>query len=138
MIDEADRLLAQSFQDWLAQVLAATQPKSPADVQVPSSQLSDFSVPDALSPSFLHLLRGSPHVHTVLDEKKETSCQKLLFSATLTRDPSKIVALNLREPKYFIVQGSTRAHADNEESIVDVVMEKYTMPASLKVSGLPS
>jgi ATP-dependent RNA helicase DDX51/DBP6 len=60
-----------------------------------------------------------------------TSCQKLLFSATLTRDPGKIAALDLRDPKYFIVQGSDQS--GSETQILDVVMEKFSMPSTLVV-----
>lgn len=132
--------MAQSFQDWLIQVLAATRPASPpvtivsASQQLPSPEGKEvYSNPDALAPAFLPLLLDLPHVHTVFDERKETSCQKLLFSATLTRDPSKIVALDLRDPKYFIVQGQSGNEADHEHNIVDVVLEKFTMPATLSV-----
>lgn len=64
-------------------------------------------------------------------EHKMTSCQKLLFSATLTRDPSKIAALDLRDPKYFIVQGSDQG--GSETQIMDVAMEKFSMPSTLIV-----
>lgn len=36
-------------------------------------------------------------------------CQKLLFSATLTRDPAKVAALDLTSPRYYIVQSTTTA-----------------------------
>ncbi|KAI0688398.1 P-loop containing nucleoside triphosphate hydrolase protein [Cytidiella melzeri] len=133
VVDEADRLLAQSFQDWLAQVLYATRPKPHTSTTDTGARWSAFAHPDALAPSFLHILHGSPHIPTAVDEKKDSSCQKLLFSATLTRDPSKIAALSLREPKYFIVQESAKNTGEGvEEDIMDVVMEKFTMPASLK------
>ncbi|KAI0360139.1 DEAD-domain-containing protein [Trametes cingulata] len=139
VIDEADRLLAQSFQDWLAQVLAATRPPRPSEdthYPDPSSASPAPAHPrphsDALAPSFLHLLRSVPHVRTDIDEKKEPSCQKLLFSATLTRDPAKIAALGLREPKYIVVQGRKGAVASKEEGVLDFVMEKFTMPATLR------
>jgi len=77
--------------------------------------------PDALSPAFLHLSSLSL---SSISEKKETSCQKLLFSATLSRDPGKIAALELRDPKYFILQ-------DSKEGVLDVVMERFSMPATL-------
>ncbi|KAI0368734.1 DEAD-domain-containing protein [Pilatotrama ljubarskyi] len=139
VIDEADRLLAQSFQDWLAQVLAATRPPRPSEEtrsSEPSSQPTALPLSrphsDALAPAFLHLLRDVPHVRTDIDEKKEPSCQKLLFSATLTRDPAKIAALGLREPKYIVVQGRKSAVASKEEGVLDFVMEKFTMPATLR------
>ncbi|KAK7454442.1 ATP-dependent RNA helicase dbp6 [Stygiomarasmius scandens] len=135
VIDEADRLLAQSFQDWLAQVLAATRPPkqnikhSLADI-AQYDNVSDGNVylpatHDALAPAFLHLL-PYPDTPSFITENKESSCQKLLFSATLTRDPGKIAALDLRNPKYFVVQ------KDSNDGILDVVTEKFTMPASLK------
>ena len=65
MIDEADRLLAQSFQDWLAQVLAATRRTSTdstelssLDLPVPTDALPN---PDGLAPTFLHTLQGQSH-----------------------------------------------------------------------------
>ncbi|KAI0749568.1 DEAD-domain-containing protein [Daedaleopsis nitida] len=144
VIDEADRLLAQSFQDWLAQVLAATRPSRPSesdDPRVsPPTVPSDCSwpsagirYPDALAPAFLHLLRDVPYVRTDFDERKESSCQKLLFSATLTRDPAKISALGLRQPRYIVVQDPKAAGAagTKEEGVLDFVMEKFTMPATL-------
>lgn len=72
-------------------------------------------------------------MRTDLDERKETSCQKLLFSATLTRDPAKIAALNLRDPKYFVVQGASGEAVTQEEGVLDLVMEKFSMPATLSV-----
>ncbi|THH20742.1 hypothetical protein EW146_g697 [Bondarzewia mesenterica] len=123
VIDEADRLLAQSFQDWLAQVLAATRPPLSVSYSENASPLSSsLPYPDALSPAFLHLLRDVPTVHTDIDEKKETSCQKLLFSATLMSDPGKIAALELRDPRYIVVQ--SRGAASNE-GVLGVVMEQF-------------
>ncbi|KAH8100093.1 DEAD-domain-containing protein [Cristinia sonorae] len=135
VIDEADRLLAQSFQDWLAQVLAATRPpavsESSAAAPAPAS-LNSVDVPasDAVAPAYRHLVRGIPYVHTDLDEKKESSCQKLLFSATLTRDPAKISALHLNNPQYLVVQ-STDDKTTKEDGVLDLVMEKFAFPASL-------
>ncbi|PCH42274.1 DEAD-domain-containing protein [Wolfiporia cocos MD-104 SS10] len=146
VIDEADRLLAQSFQDWLAQVLAATRPPPTTDsatsapsglIPVPSHS-SAIPRADALAPAFLHTFRDVPHVRTDIDEKRASSCQKLLFSATLTRDPAKTSALNLHDPKYFIVQTLTeRQGADGHENgdgdapVLDLVMERFSMPATL-------
>ncbi|KAI0734198.1 DEAD-domain-containing protein [Fomitopsis betulina] len=131
VIDEADRLLAQSFQDWLAQVLAATRP--PPLIDRPPTSSDELNIPraDALAPAFLHLLRDVPQLRTDIDEKRESSCQKLLFSATLTRDPAKIASLNLREPKYFVVQSQQPAEKGEGEGVLDFVMEKFGMPATL-------
>lgn len=74
-------------------------------------------------------------MHTDLDEKRETSCQKLLFSATLTRDPAKISALHLNKPRYLIVQNN--AAKTQADGVLDVVMERFSVPASLSVIVLP-
>lgn len=102
----------------------------PADTPLTESHIP---TPDALAPAFSHLLRGAPYAHTDLDETKHASCQKLLFSATLTRDPSKIAALNLRDPKYFVVQGASHETSTHEDGVLDLVMEKFSMPATLSV-----
>ena len=148
VIDEADRLLAQSFQNWLAQVLAATRLGGSMTTQnshLPSFKHDDnnldpnqtFSLndvmPDGVAPILTTSLPFSivPVAHM---EHKMTSCQKLLFSATLTRDPSKIAALDLQDPKYFIVRGSDQGGSDGSETqILDVVMEKFSMPSTLTV-----
>ncbi|KAF5392243.1 hypothetical protein D9757_001476 [Collybiopsis confluens] len=130
VVDEADRLLAQTFQDWLSQVLAATRPPkqlpnhtlkdllsslSLSSTDNPPQNISLSTSPDTLSPSFLHLL-PYPSIPSFITEHKQSSCQKLLFSATLTSDPGKIAALELRNPKYFIVQGGSSADTEGGEA----------------------
>lgn len=144
VIDEADRLLAQSFQNWLAQVLAATRWRGNTTAEISCSPslkdtdnlepkstipLNDLT-PDGVAPTFTPCL-PFPVVPSAHIDHKMTSCQKLLFSATLTRDPSKIAALDLRDPKYFIVQGSDKGGSKTD--ILDIVMEKFSMPSTLTV-----
>lgn len=145
VIDEADRLLAQSFQDWLTRVLAAIRPPSfqtqlhhSLDSLDSSPGVTETAMPmsDAMSPAFLHTLRGVPHLRTDFDEKTKESCQKLLFSATLTRDPARISALDLHEPKYFVVQDQSTNDSGQDEGVLNIVMDKFTMPATLKVRQL--
>jgi ATP-dependent RNA helicase DDX51/DBP6 len=63
----------------------------------------------------------------------KTQCQKLLFSATLTRDPSKIAALKLNDPQYFIIQDEgTQGPTEHVEG------EVFAVPATLKESFLVS
>ncbi|ORX40806.1 P-loop containing nucleoside triphosphate hydrolase protein [Kockovaella imperatae] len=86
VIDEADRLLGQSYHDWLVQVLGNTSPY----------------------------------------------CQKLLFSATLTRDPAAIASLKLHNPQYLIVQ-SIKSNDTNTFSLPDTLSERYIVTlATLK------
>jgi len=58
-------------------------------------------------------------------DQPQSSCQKLLFSATLTSDPGKIKKLNLRDVRYFIVKGADKQVNEDEEP------EQFEMPASL-------
>ncbi|KAF9490804.1 P-loop containing nucleoside triphosphate hydrolase protein [Pleurotus eryngii] len=136
VVDEADRLLAQSFQDWLAQVLAATRPPvHPTSGYELSQQgnlvnLGETSLcSDAVAPAFLHTF-SIPDIPCSITERKEPSCQKLLFSATLTRDPGKLAALDLRQPKYFIVQGGKATEGD-DDAVLAIGLEKFTMPDKL-------
>jgi superfamily II DNA/RNA helicase len=57
-------------------------------------------------------------------------CQKLLFSATLTRDPSKIAALHLRNPKYYIVHSAADT---TEASPAALSGQQFAIPSSLTV-----
>ncbi|KAF8235791.1 ATP-dependent RNA helicase [Tricholoma matsutake] len=129
VIDEADRLLAQSFQDWLVQILAAMRPP-PVIEHIPQENITalDALVHDAVAPAWSHIL-PYPDIPSFPTEQKEPSCQKLLFSATLTRDPSRIAALELRNPKYFVIQESKKDAF--ESGVPDVAVEKFSMPPTL-------
>ncbi|WFC94786.1 RNA helicase [Malassezia brasiliensis] len=107
VIDEADRLLGQSFQQWVPTLLEALQPQA-------SEQASS-------APASLHT-QLPPWMHDDLDTPVPT-VQKLLFSATLTRDPAKMNALQLRNPHYVSVRD--RAEGD------DVHVDRFALPAGL-------
>eukprot|EP00897_Mesotaenium_endlicherianum_P006212 jgi/Mesen1/5619/ME000282S04781 len=92
VVDETDRLLRQAYQDWLPTVLAA------ANAGCDKWQKGDASVPRPFGP-----------ICTVRRECKEAGLRgvltprlvKLLLSATLTRDPAKIMRLQLHHPLYI-------------------------------------
>ncbi|WVQ86119.1 hypothetical protein IAT38_008287 [Cryptococcus sp. DSM 104549] len=124
VIDEADRLLSQSFQNWLAQVLSYTRPP-PASSPVSSTIIADTRHHfDKVVPAWME-------AHRLVDNSPEWSapvpsnCQKLLFSATLTRDPSKVAALALHHPQYFIVQSSSLPAEPT------YIGEHFALPSSL-------
>lgn len=126
--------MTQSFQEWLKQVLAAIKPPSietakAAHVDTNASRV--FPQPDAVAPAWM-----SPLVNGIrmdIHKATNTSCQKLLFSATLTRDPAKIASLQLRDPRYIIVRGKVH----DEENAMDVdeshYMETFETPTTLRV-----
>lgn len=132
VIDEADRLLAHSFQNWLVRVLAATQSTQSSQTICSTDEPLDCLWPDGVAPIFMPNRSVNPL--TYIPEEAQSSCQKLLLSATLTRDPEKIAALSLRNPKYFVVQDTSRQRDAGQSGVLDVVMEKFSVPASLSVS----
>lgn len=58
-------------------------------------------------------------------EAVPSTCQKLLFSATLTRDPAKVAALDLTAPQYFIVQSPSHPLS------ASAVGSSFALPAEL-------
>lgn len=77
VIDEADRLMSQHYQGWLDVVYKHLKPYAP------------------LMPSIVHRQSSLP----VLQKR----VQKMLFSATLTRNPEKLERLKLLNPIYVTV-----------------------------------
>ncbi|KAK3845026.1 MAG: P-loop containing nucleoside triphosphate hydrolase protein, partial [Linnemannia gamsii] len=132
VIDEADRLLNQSFQDWLFHILNAIHPSperkflgvdGSESIQVKRDHLG-FPIHDAIAPGFLSSFFQLPE--SDVEDPKALSVQKLLFSATLTRNPAKIASLQLSDPQYVAVQeGGSGSGQDGEDKA------KYTTPAGL-------
>lgn len=106
VIDEADRLLGQSFNDW-AQRLRSSIDEADTSSSILSSVSSQY--PFALDP-----LRPSSMV------------QKLLFSATLTSDPGKLSELSLRDPVFIDVRDQQTGQEESTSSLAH-----YTLPATL-------
>ncbi|KAH8918966.1 DEAD-domain-containing protein [Atractiella rhizophila] len=116
VIDEADRLLNQSFQDWLAAVLRHLEPPTTLNEMVGADGPlagSWRNVVDALE-------------ETGVRPKRKASTQKLLFSATLSRDPTKIEALELNDPLYVAIK------EDNETEGVPAAEESFSLPSTLE------
>lgn len=88
VIDEADRLLEQAFQNWLPLVLEAACGGGNAGCA------ASTRMPDAVS---YRSKRANPfHADAWC-----TPLTKILLSATLTRNPAKIAALRLVDPVYL-------------------------------------
>ncbi|KAI8068470.1 P-loop containing nucleoside triphosphate hydrolase protein [Gongronella butleri] len=136
VIDEADRLLNQNYQDWLHHILQATRPAAASlhddndTTSLPTNKpcitlktnANGVIESDAMAPSFLSSRFQLPG--TDLDLPKVPSVQKLLFSATLTKDPGKIASLHLVDPEYISVQ--------REQGEAGEAQQQYTTPAGLK------
>ncbi|ORZ13085.1 P-loop containing nucleoside triphosphate hydrolase protein [Absidia repens] len=122
VIDEADKLLNQSYQDWLNHILHASQPPTSKNKSTLDFKTDKYSVveSDGVAPSFMSSCFDLPT--SDIDLPKAPSVQKLLFSATLTKNPGKIAGLHLTDPEYISVQ---RQGDDTNQP-------QYTTPAGLK------
>ncbi|EPY52033.1 ATP-dependent RNA helicase Dbp6 [Schizosaccharomyces cryophilus OY26] len=117
VIDEADRLLDQSFQSWADVVMAEID--HPKFFQK-DNELSKQNI----APFFLSSLP------TALPHHLDSPVQKLIFSATLTRDPSKIATLRLRNPRLLLVQSEGVELDDGEEIEGDAII--FSVPPTLQ------
>ncbi|RMJ28971.1 hypothetical protein PHISP_00182 [Aspergillus sp. HF37] len=104
VIDEADRLLNESFQEW---------------VDVVMSSLDARTSPDTLgfSGKFLSGM-GLP--------MQPPEPKKVILSATMTRDISKLNTLRLTNPKMVIVSSEDNALSG------DTADDRFTLPSTLK------
>lgn len=67
-----------------------------------------------------------------------SQAQKLLFSATLTRDPARIAALNLYKPVYIAVVSKSAEGDNNPEQTASTLLESdrnFALPETLTVSS---
>ena len=113
VIDEADRLLDESFQQWVEIVLPGLEYlPPPAALHQPGSSIS-------------HLFR-------------QREVRKIILSATMTRDISKLMTLNLRRPKLVVLEGQSQKKADDDADAV-LVDEGGTveLPETLQEYGVP-
>lgn len=143
VVDEADRLLRQDYHGWLPQVLdhiaAACNPAGEGSTSVhmqeassagsqllalqqpasnPSWQLAgdvNNQMPESFSSSSMAGLRAT--TTTTSSSSNSSRVLKLVVSATLTRDPSKLMRLQLCCPRYIAL---TDVH------------RRYTLPAALQ------
>jgi ATP-dependent RNA helicase DDX51/DBP6 len=125
VIDEADRLLSQSFQEWLPRILDAIDPRAQKQTRGVVDQTKFES---ALHPAWLLEQRHRQRDATAaMLQRREHSVQKLLFSATLTRDPAKIVELRLRDASFISVEDSV----DGERQAGVDWQDSFALPATL-------
>ncbi|KAL9965510.1 hypothetical protein ACROYT_G029316 [Oculina patagonica] len=124
VIDEADRLLDQSYHGWLGKVLKAAYNKQ---------STSGFIQSDRPVSCSLQTIRSPPGVQTAASFAKiQLPLQKLLFSATMTHSPEKLAPLQLYQPILFTVRGSVNQTTDAGESTTDATTAaRYSIPEGL-------
>ncbi|KZF23977.1 P-loop containing nucleoside triphosphate hydrolase protein [Xylona heveae TC161] len=94
VIDEADRLLNQSFQEWTSVVMSALEG-------------NQFNKELSIREQILRDLGRSP------DSKR---VRKVILSATMTRDVQKLSALKLRRPRLVVVGNAELERIEKSES----------------------
>lgn len=106
VIDEADRLLDESFQQWI-------------DIVIPALEVQRNLNPieDRLFKTFHHL--------------PERKVQKILLSATMTRDISKLQALKLHRPKMIVLETSRPENAESQKET------QFELPSNLNELAIP-
>ncbi|KAI5788961.1 P-loop containing nucleoside triphosphate hydrolase protein [Peziza echinospora] len=92
VVDEADRLLAQSFQEWLDVVVRALDDRTSS-----STKQKDYTAALGLRPASTHP-------------------RKIILSATMTKDAGKLAGLNLRRPKLIVIE---TPEEEGEPSLLD-------------------
>ena len=113
VIDEADRLLDESFQQWVDAVLPGLEYLPPPDaLSEPRSNIS---------PLF-----------------RRRQARKIILSATMTRDISKLMRLDLRRPKLVVLEGENQRFKDDDgDAAVEDEGTMVEVPASLQEYGVP-
>jgi len=111
IIDEADRLLNQSYQNWIQKVHQAADfnriyfPSSSNNCHSESNTSQDLELAkDGLSYNidpFTFRKNESKTCALLQPVNRAVQLRKFLFSATLTKDPQKLSTLGLIHPKHF-------------------------------------
>ena len=125
VIDEADRLVNQTYQNWIHRVIEASSVG-------PQQLFSNLHNSTRLDPVTWRRDQGDLDLSkdnvTQIDRRvcRPVQLRKLLFSATLTKDPRKLASLGLVNPKHFDAH-----HLKNQRTSVKA---SYSLPESLKES----
>ena len=117
VIDEADRLMTQTYQDWLTLALKMAHRPPPPAAQLLAHRPPGWAALTARTSALVPTAAASTC--------GASSLQKLLFSATLTHDPERLDALHLAHPKLFAEQDEAADAPDGPAA------SPYALPATL-------
>jgi len=128
VIDEADRLLSQSYQDWIRCVYRAARTPIGADTEDTSSVVPRARTRRPIEPG--------QATSALLAEFAGYGIRKIVVSATLTRNPRVLANLKLRAPMNFVASrlpsqdpdgsGSKTRELANEKS------KRFSTPETLE------
>jgi ATP-dependent RNA helicase DDX51/DBP6 len=116
VVDEADRLLDESFQEWIDLIMPALAYQAPLNPMDQQLQIA---------------------FHLVHDRK----VRKIVLSATMTKDIGKITALQLRRPKMVLLETTQRTRTDEDglsaEQLDGSIERDIQLPATLVEIAVP-
>jgi ATP-dependent RNA helicase DDX51/DBP6 len=123
VLDEADRLLHQSFQNWTELVIREiSSPKVITSMDIVECLRGTSTLP----------IVGQRYMDLFLEESRDAqirNVRKFIFSATLTHDVGKLTSLQIHSPE--IVSISADEQPGNVEEIVDDDAI-FTLPSTLR------
>lgn len=117
VVDEADRLLDQSFQEWAEIVINASER------QGPRNSFNPFA--------------GDPWMSGMFTDNLIRAPKKVVLSATMSSDLDKLGSLRLRDPKLMIVENSKVRKALEEPSQQASSAGKLSLPPMLEEYAVP-
>lgn len=141
VIDEADRLLNQSYQGWIHRVTTAAT--SSNTIRHPTNPTDQATVRNgvslALDPiTWRKSMTNDRSTSIAASVSRPVPLRKMLFSATLTRDPQKLASLGLVNPKHFdahhlnVKAGmEARGGGMGMDRHVHASTQRYSVPPSL-------
>lgn len=113
VVDEVDGLLNESFQQWV----------------------------DVVLPGLEHLPLLDPILERLFITYhwlRRRELRKIILSATMTRDISKLITLKLRRPRLVVLEAQSQGKADDDgNAITDNPGERIEIPATLQEFGVP-
>ena len=114
IIDEADRLLDQSFQEWVEVIQSAITPARSNEKRRPYQ---------------------SAYLARNVGLRSSGWVRKVVLSATMTRDLDKLSSLRLRNPRLVLVEGGQAEQSG--ESVKDVSAGNLSVPTTLTEHAIP-
>mmetsp|Transcript_54700 Transcript_54700/g.61134 ORF Transcript_54700/g.61134 Transcript_54700/m.61134 type:complete len:791 (+) Transcript_54700:113-2485(+) len=148
VIDEADRLLSQSYHGWIQRVLDCVHtPPAPSIDSDDKNKITIDPVTYRRSEQDAFVTTTNTTEEGTSTDSKNISqriqLRKLLYSATLTKDPQKLSSLRLINPKYFDAhdlkrRSSTGVNNNKENSLYRMPeqLEEYTIQCTTEQKPL--
>ncbi|CAO1629880.1 unnamed protein product [Jaminaea pallidilutea] len=137
VIDEADRLLGQSFNNWAQRLRDSIEGKGTIreegeEIQEPSDTIAEAAAFSTARQDSI----TQPQTDAAYDPvRPQPVVQKLLFSATLTREAGKLAELGLRDPVFIDVRDEAameKAQRGAVDGSTATLNGSFSLPATLQ------